>query len=486
MAYFLPVSTLVSSVTHHLLLRTLQLTASGACDESAVGQVLLALIFHCSRDPEPQRGFLDLAKGFDNVANADFVLDKVPAAACVTVRMFFFAVVLQLTFRAVTLAGRGSVLSGAYICTSERFLRARRTPCVPSAWRTDCREVHAQGRHLSHPGAGVCGSRKRRTPRRSGWPRRGDVVRPVPRRYRARRGGRRCGLTSAGESVADRGAAARAVERMVRATDFDVRMLHLAIKMATQKGMKDLLVVVLDVLLQALRRDVGTGPASTDRGAHSIVIVRCLVRMIREQMAIPGIERFVRALLRGVHKLRPCRHQYIDALLRYLKTGTQCPPLRALVSLIACSQLAHWSRRHSRKSEKLCLRRTLAGFGAQRSTPASSAPPRRASQRSMSRRFLACAHKYAAPPITSEEKRQRESQLLEFYVNAVIVDAEPDAYTHIISARFAAVCGRGKPSNSDPRLRTHLNPQQSSPCVKALRLKETMRWTCADHCEIRR
>jgi hypothetical protein len=71
-------------------------------------------------------------------------------------------------------------------------------------------------------------------------------------------------------------------------------MLHLAIKMATQRGMKLLLRVVLDVLLQALRRGpTGITPKGQEgeRGAQSIVLVRCLVRMLREHMAAPDADR---------------------------------------------------------------------------------------------------------------------------------------------------------------------------------------------------
>jgi hypothetical protein len=34
-------------------------------------------------------------------------------------------------------------------------------------------------------------------------------------------------------------------------------------------------------------------------------------------------------------------------------------------------------------------------------------------------------------------------QLLELYVRAVIVEADPEAWMHIVVAKYAAVCGRG-------------------------------------------
>jgi hypothetical protein len=82
-------STIVTAVTLHLLQRALDLSVFGSAEHAkvAVGQVLLSLIFHCTRDQDVQRGFMDLGKGFDAVARAApaFVLDKIPAGACITV-----------------------------------------------------------------------------------------------------------------------------------------------------------------------------------------------------------------------------------------------------------------------------------------------------------------------------------------------------------------------------------------------------------------
>jgi hypothetical protein len=36
-----------------------------------------------------------------------------------------------------------------------------------------------------------------------------------------------------------------------------------------------------------------------------------------------------------------------------------------------------------------------------------------------------------------------DHQLLELYVRAVIVEADPEAWMHIVVAKYAAVCGRG-------------------------------------------
>jgi hypothetical protein len=75
---------------------------------------------------------------------------------------------------------------------------------------------------------------------------------------------------------------------MVKAPDFDPRMLRLAMQMATERGLKSLLFAVLDLLLRAVRGNMGAKLRSLDFGVESITLVRCLIRLSREELTTMG------------------------------------------------------------------------------------------------------------------------------------------------------------------------------------------------------
>jgi hypothetical protein len=77
---------------------------------------------------------------------------------------------------------------------------------------------------------------------------------------------------------------------MVRAADFDARMLRLALQMASERGMRALLWATLDLLLRAVRGALGGRLAKLDYGVEAITLVRCLVRLGREELNAPGVD----------------------------------------------------------------------------------------------------------------------------------------------------------------------------------------------------
>jgi hypothetical protein len=152
------------------------------------------------------------------------------------------------------------------------------------------------------------------------------VVHPFPRRRRARRRGRGCVVFRGLSCVtrADRCVAERAAERMVRAADFDPRMLRLALQMASERGMRALLWATLDLLLRAVRGGLGQRLAKLDYGVEGITLVRCLVRLGREELNGPSVDAYVpvERVVELSLMLWFGSEAVIDALLDHLSTGS--------------------------------------------------------------------------------------------------------------------------------------------------------------------
>jgi hypothetical protein len=72
---------------------------------------------------------------------------------------------------------------------------------------------------------------------------------------------------------------------MVKAHDFDPRMLRLAIQMASERGQRSLLFAVLDLLLRAIRGDITPNLKKVDFGMETLTLVRCLIRLAREELS---------------------------------------------------------------------------------------------------------------------------------------------------------------------------------------------------------
>jgi len=80
-----------------------------------------------------------------------------------------------------------------------------------------------------------------------------------------------------------------AIENMVRATDFDKRMLFLATQLAHEYKMRNLLLTVLKSLFETLQSDV-TGTRETRFEAQTIeniTIIRCIIRLVLEMLKEP-------------------------------------------------------------------------------------------------------------------------------------------------------------------------------------------------------
>jgi hypothetical protein len=79
----------------------------------------------------------------------------------------------------------------------------------------------------------------------------------------------------------------RAVEDMVKAPDFDPKMLHLATQLSHENDMKSLLLAVLQALLKTLT--IGDkGEALVD----AMTLIRCIIRLISKLLAEPTANKY--------------------------------------------------------------------------------------------------------------------------------------------------------------------------------------------------
>ncbi len=106
--------------------------------------------------------------------------------------------------------------------------------------------------------------------------------------------------------------AIKAVRDMVKAPDFDRKMLLLATQLANESDMKPLLLSVLEALLETLANQ-----ETHEIHTEAITLIRCIVRLVVKLMGEPGANRYGDSVL-GVgswhlidvclHKLYPCPH----------------------------------------------------------------------------------------------------------------------------------------------------------------------------------
>jgi hypothetical protein len=77
---------------------------------------------------------------------------------------------------------------------------------------------------------------------------------------------------------------------MVCAQDFDPRMLRLAMQMASERGLRALLFAVLNLLLRAVRGNLGAHLERMDFSVEGITLVRCLIRLGKEELGAIGVD----------------------------------------------------------------------------------------------------------------------------------------------------------------------------------------------------
>ena len=79
--------------------------------------------------------------------------------------------------------------------------------------------------------------------------------------------------------------AIRAVEGMVKAPDFDRKMLLLATQLAHEADLKLLLLAVLEALLRTIQLRL-----MAEREAEAVVLIRCIIRLVLKLMRQPAAD----------------------------------------------------------------------------------------------------------------------------------------------------------------------------------------------------
>jgi hypothetical protein len=110
---------------------------------------------------------------------------------------------------------------------------------------------------------------------------------------------------------------------MAKATDFDPRMIRLATQLAHSRKQRGLLLTALDVLLKTVRGELGvTKHSEFDVGCESVVLVRCLIRLVNELMTAPDANRLafflkmIRLCLMVYHRI-----VLLETAIRHYQTG---------------------------------------------------------------------------------------------------------------------------------------------------------------------
>ena len=104
---------------------------------------------------------------------------------------------------------------------------------------------------------------------------------------------------------------------MTKCPDFDRKMLLLATQIAHEGNMKTLLLSVLEALLAEAQKHM------SDAVTESLVLIRCIVRLILNLLKEPSPQRSVSSyhFLHGNVGTNRVRHTLVPCLVRHLRTG---------------------------------------------------------------------------------------------------------------------------------------------------------------------
>ncbi|KAG0701956.1 meiosis protein SPO22/ZIP4 like-domain-containing protein [Suillus ampliporus] len=247
---------LVTSATQYCLHRALQCSWS----TDAVERLLIALIFHCSKDDKHDRAIEDLHASLKELSDVDFELLKAPATACITL-------LWQYGDRHYH-AGRWKEAADWFSCGTHAIF-ARLGPVNSSKCFRKAALAHLKRKDYAHAGSII----------------------------------RRCSDTEATtqyvtfliavhQGLEDE--AINSIRNMVHAVGFDRKMILLACRLAHDLDMKGLLLAVLRALLETLnfRENV-------ENITEAMALIRCIIRLIIKLLGEPAadLDRLVAALL---------------------------------------------------------------------------------------------------------------------------------------------------------------------------------------------
>ncbi|KAF4566535.1 hypothetical protein EYR36_011966 [Pleurotus pulmonarius] len=240
---------LATTVNQYCLERAVECHKSGS---NYVDRLLLSLIFHCSKDDDHARAMSDLETAFNHLHQADHVLPSVPTTACLTL-------IWQYGDRDYR-AKKWTNAADWYIAGSHQVFRSTRPESSSKCLRK----------------AALCYMEQREFAKAT------SVIRRCPTNEATTH--YIVFLIAVHQGLDDE--AIRAVQDMVKAPDFDRRMLLLATQLSHDMDMKTLLLSVLQSLLRTLKFADGGETA-----VEAMTLLRCIIRLILKLLVQPGINR---------------------------------------------------------------------------------------------------------------------------------------------------------------------------------------------------
>ncbi|KAJ6505845.1 meiosis protein SPO22/ZIP4 like-domain-containing protein [Mycena vitilis] len=237
---------LVTAVNQYCLQ---QLLASQDAESDCVTRLLLSLIVHCSKDEDHSRALAAIDSAFTATAQAEYNLLNLPATACLTL-------IWQYGDRHFN-AKRWSAAADWFLAGSHLLFRE----ACPTSGAKCFRK------------AALCYIEQREYARASA------VIRRCPSNEATTH--YVLFLTAVHQGLDDE--AIRAIRDMVKAADFDRKMLLLATQISHESEMKTVLLSVLEALLKTLKIE-----NSGETVVEAMTLIRCIIRLVLKLLVEPA------------------------------------------------------------------------------------------------------------------------------------------------------------------------------------------------------
>ncbi|KAJ7030194.1 meiosis protein SPO22/ZIP4 like-domain-containing protein [Mycena alexandri] len=237
---------LVTAVNQHCLQ---QLLAAQGVEPDCVNRLLLSLIVHCSKDEDHSRALAAIDSAFTATFEAEYNLLKLPATACLTL-------IWQYGDRHFN-AKRWSAAADWFLAGSHQLFRA----ACPTSGAKCFRK------------AALCYIEQREYARASAVIRRCPSTEATTHYVLF--------LTAVHQGLDDE--AIRAIRDMVKAADFDRKMLLLATQISHESEMKTVLLSVLEALLKTLKIE-----NNGETVVEAMTLIRCIIRLVLKLLVEPA------------------------------------------------------------------------------------------------------------------------------------------------------------------------------------------------------
>ncbi|KAK7007973.1 meiosis protein SPO22/ZIP4 like-domain-containing protein [Favolaschia claudopus] len=244
---------LVTAVNQHCL-RQLLASQNVVAEPDCLDRLLLSLIVHCSKDDDNSRAISEIESAFTATFDAEFNLLTLPATACLTL-------IWQYGDRHFN-AKRWSAAAEWFLAGSHQLFQASCPTSGAKCYRK----------------AALCYLEQREYARAS------TVIRRCPSNEAATQ--YILFLTAVHQGLDDE--AIRAVRDMVKAADFDRKMLLLATQISHESEMKPVLLSVLEALLKTWKFE--------DNGetvVEAMTLIRCIIRLVLKLLVEPASNKTV-------------------------------------------------------------------------------------------------------------------------------------------------------------------------------------------------